>query len=52
MREEMRARGFGTPAEGRRNQAGGANVIEGEAVRVMDEDRLATTENAEKTESE
>jgi biopolymer transport protein ExbB/TolQ len=32
MREEMRAREH-------RGQAGGANVIEGEAVRVTDEDR-------------
>jgi hypothetical protein len=48
MREEMRAPGFGTPADERWSRTGGANVIEGEAVRVMDEERLTTAENAEK----
>jgi hypothetical protein len=36
MQEEMRAQGFGAPADDRRSRAGGANVIEGEAVRVED----------------
>ncbi|MDR2614541.1 MAG: hypothetical protein LBC91_04365 [Candidatus Accumulibacter sp.] len=49
IREEMRAQENATPAGNHPppRRAGGANVIEGEAVRVMDEERPMTMENAE-----
>jgi hypothetical protein len=47
LREETPTQRCGTPAD-HRSQAGVGKVIEGEAVRVMEEGRL--TENTEKTE--
>jgi hypothetical protein len=47
LREKTHTQGCEAPAD-HRSQPGGMQVIEGEAVRVMDEGRL--TENMEKTE--
>jgi hypothetical protein len=56
MQEEMRAQGFGAPADGRRrSRADAAEVIEGEAVRVMEEEdgeRSRLTGNTGNTEGE